>query len=305
MNKVRPPFPRLIDSTLRSTFVSCPRKFELEYLHHWKPQRESVHLVAGGAFAKGIETVRLSYFLHKMSEEKALGEGIRALIQEYGTFEPDDTTSAKTIDNMCGALVEYFTVFGLATDPIQPHFSNGSPCVEFSFALPIGIAHPETGDPILYGGRFDMVGEYNGAIFAVDEKTASQLGNSWQKNWTLRSQLTGYCWGAREFGYPVAGAIIRGISILKSGYGHAESIQYRPDWQIARWYEQLHRDVDRMIQCWQEGYFDYSLDGSCANYGGCPFLDVCNSHDPERWLESDFVQREWHPVSPRKAEAPR
>lgn len=296
----RPPFPSLIDSTLRGSFVSCPRKFELEYLNHWKPLTQSVHLVAGGAFAKGMEVVRESFFRDGLPPEVAIGAGLRALIAEYGDFDPDDAHTAKGVENMCGALVSYFDNYGLATDDIQPHFVAGVPAVEFSFALPLDILHPETGDPILYGGRFDMVGEYNGALFAVDEKTTGQLGASWYKNWTLRSQLTGYCWGAREFGYPVAGAIIRGISILKSGYGHGESIQYRPDWMIDRWLTQLHRDIKRMIDCWKEGYFDYNLDGSCANYGGCPFLSVCNSNDPERWLSAEFIRREWHPVQPRQ-----
>lgn len=298
---IRPPFPKLIDSTLRGTFVSCPRKFELEYLRHWKPTSQSIHLVAGGAFAKGMEVTRETFYGDHRSANEAIGAGLRALILEYGEFDPEDEKATKTLDNMCGALVAYFDHYGLDTDPIQPHFVHGKPAVEFSFALPLPIPHPETGDPILYGGRFDMVGEYNGSLFAVDEKTTSQLGATWHKNWTLRSQLTGYCWGAREFDYPVAGAIIRGVSILKNSYGHGESIQYRPQWMIDRWYHQLLRDIKRMITCWSEGYWDYSLDGACANYGGCSFLDVCNSNDPERWLAADFIQREWHPVQPRIA----
>lgn len=297
----RPPFPRVVDSTLRASFVACPHKFYREYLQHWKPLRESAHLVAGAAFAKGIEVTRLSYYGAGNPPDVALGEGLAALIREYGEFDTEDSGSAKTLENMCGALSEYFTVHPLASDPVVPHMVGGQPAVEFSFALPLDIINPETGDPILYAGRFDMLGIYNEALFAVDEKTASQLGAQWQKNWTLRSQLTGYCWAAREYGYPVAGAIIRGISILKNGYGNAESIQYRPQWQIDRWYTQLHRDLTRMVEAWKENYWDYNLDSSCSSYGGCPFLDICNSNDPERWLAADFVQREWSPLANHKA----
>ena len=295
-NPLRPPFPRLIDSSMRASFVSCPRQFELQYLHHWRSPRPSIHLVAGGAFAKGIEVTRLSFYRDKLPPETSLGRGVRALILEYGDAEFDET-QAKDCLTMCCALAEYFSIHELESDEITPLMIEGSPCVEFSFALPLPLRHPETDDPILYGGRFDMLGLYNGALFAVDEKTTSQLGPSWIKNWTLRSQLTGYCWGAREYGYPVAGAIIRGLSILKSGFGNAESIQYRPDWQIARWHSQLIRDISRMISCWSEGYFDYNLDSSCSSYGGCAYLDICNSNDPQRWLGADFIKREWHPLS--------
>ncbi len=45
----RPPFPEIVDSTIIGSFRSCRRKFELEYLNHWKPKVPSVHLHAGGA----------------------------------------------------------------------------------------------------------------------------------------------------------------------------------------------------------------------------------------------------------------
>lgn len=292
---MKPDFPVAVDSSMRATFVGCPYKFRLEYLEHWRSPRPSIHLVAGGAFAKAMEITRLSYHAAGDPPQVAIGKGMTAFIREYGDFEtsPED---AKSCERMLGAVAEYFAVYGLDTDSIQPLMVEGRPCVEFSFAIPLPIAHPQSGDPILYCGRFDMLGLYNGGLYAVDEKTTGQLGPSWHKNWTLRSQLTGYCWAAREYGYPVVGAIIRGISILKEKYGHAESIQYRPDWMIARWYGQLIRDIENMIRMWNEDYFDFNLDSTCSSYGGCPFLDVCNSPDPVRWLEADFVKRRWDPL---------
>jgi len=199
---------------------------------------------------------------------------------------------------MIGALDEYFRNYGFATDHIQPHFHDGKPAVEFSFAIPIpNTAHPTTGEPILYTGRFDMLGVYNNALFVVDEKTTKQLGQSWIKSWTMASQFTGYCWAAKEYGYPVAGAIIRGISILKTKYGHAESLQYRPQWFIDRWLVQLAKDVKRMIAAWEADDWDFDLNTGCNTYGGCPLTDVCNSQRPVRVLEQDFVKRIWDPLA--------
>ena len=300
MNK--PDFPMAIDSTMRGAFVSCPHKYFREYFEHWKPAAESIDLVAGKAFATGIEVVRRAVWQDNLSDKEALQLGVQALIKEWGDFEAPEG-HVKQLDRMIGALDEYFTHYGYRTDLIQPLMLEGKPAVEFSFALPIpDTVHPTTGEPILYTGRFDMVGLYNNQIFVVDEKTTKQLGPTWFKNWTLRSQLTGYCWASREYGYQVAGAIIRGISILKSKYGHAESIQYRPEWFIDRWLEQLARDVKRMIQCWEEGYWDLNLDTSCTNYGGCSFMDVCNSKEPERLLPINFVKRVWDPLKREEVE---
>jgi len=291
------PFPETIDSTMRGAFVACPHKFFLEYFHHWKPRGESVDLHAGKAFAAGLETARRAFHQHKLSAEESLFQGVKALKSSWGWFiEPDG--HVKSLDRMIGALVYYFDVFGWATDHIQPLMINDAPAVEFSFALPIPhTRHPDTGQPIIYTGRFDMLGLYNKQIFVVDEKTTKQLGPTWNQNWTHRSQITGYNWAAREYGHIVAGGIIRGISILKTKYGHAESIQFRPDWMVDRWLLQLTHDINRMIDCWRTGYWDYDLDTACTHYGGCMFQTTCGQQDELRILQNDFVQRVWDPLA--------
>lgn len=291
------PFPMSVDSTMRSAFVSCPQSYYRTYFQHWKPITESVDLLAGGAFAGGIEVARKAFHALKKTTEESTALGCQEIIRLYGNFEPPHN-HVKSLDRMVGALDEYFTQYGYATDHIQPLIQNGTPAVEFSFALPIpGTSHPDTGEPILYTGRYDMLGLYNDALFVIDEKTTKSLGATWFKNWTMRSQITGYCWAAKEFGYPVAGAIIRGISILKTKYGHAESIQYRPDWIIKRWLLQLARDVNRMTECWKTSTWDYSLDTACTNYGGCKLMEVCSSNTPDKLLEINFQRKVWDPLT--------
>ena len=58
----KPIFPHAVDSTMLATFRSCPQKFFRQYVEHWKPKAESVHLVAGGAFASGIEAARRAFY---------------------------------------------------------------------------------------------------------------------------------------------------------------------------------------------------------------------------------------------------
>lgn len=296
----RPPFPTAIDSTMRGAFVLCPRKFEVTYHHHWKHRSPSVHLRAGAAFAASLETARRSFWDDNLSPEASTLAGAETLIREYhDSAEFDD--HPKSLANMLAAYLSYFEVYGFSTDSIKPYKQPGADrhAFEYSFALPIpGTEHPQhPGQPILYTGRFDMVGEFNGGLYAVDEKTTGQLGKAWYQNWPLRSQLTGYAWAAQQFDIPVIGAIIRGVAIRKNDIGHAESIQPRSPWEIDRWLNQLRRDVERMIRCWHDGYWDYALDSACAQYGGCDLIDICQSAQPERWLSSEFEQRVWDPVA--------
>lgn len=282
-----------------SHFRACPRSAFLESFNHWKPRTRSVHLHAGAAFARGLEVARLAYYDEGIAPNDAVARGLQALVEAYGSFEcPSD--SAKSLERMMGAIEYYFSQYPLASDTLRPAtLPGGRLGVEFSFCEPLEIAHPETGDPLLYSGRFDMIADYCGALYGEDDKTTSSLGASWSKQWDLRSQFTAYTWGARSAGIHLDGFVVRGVSILKTKYDTQQAITPRPTWAVNRWYEQTLRDVGRMVECWTTGMWDYNLDESCNAYGGCPFRKVCLSQPEyaESWLSRDFERRRWDPVT--------
>lgn len=291
------PFPQAIDSTMLGSFRSCPQKMMRSYIEHWKPQTESVHLVAGGAFAEGIEAARRAFYEQGLSDGESYAIGLAALIRKYGDFEcPPD--SAKSLERTAGALEFYFSNYPLDTDAAQPlTFADGRRGIEFSFAAPLPIAHPVSGEPLVYTGRADMIASFHDGTFIFDEKTTSSLGASWAKQWDMRSQFTGYCWAAGQFGFPAAGVVVRGVSILKTKYDTQQAITYRSPYEIDRWLHQTCRDIERMIQCWKSDIWDWNLDHACAEYGGCQFVNICKSPNPEEWLESYFVKRVWDPLA--------
>lgn len=292
-----PMFPHTVDSTILSTFRSCPQKFFRQYVQHWKPKAVSVHLIAGGAFASGIEAARMAFFVEGKSAEDAEAAGLIALVKHYGDFTcPPD--SAKSLERMCGALEFYFSNYPLGDDGADPIvLPSGRRGIEFSFAEPLQVLHPVTGNPILYTGRSDMIAERAGGIYGYDEKTTSSLGASWGRQWEMRSQFTGYSWAARQQGIHMAGMIVRGVSILKTKYDTVEVPTFRSQYEIDRWETQVHHDLRRMVQCWEEGYWDYSLDSACNEYGNCSFTQVCKSSDPETWLPVGFEQKVWDPLA--------
>lgn len=293
----RPPFPSVLDSTTMAAFKSCPQKAYLEFMQHWKLRDQSVHLHAGASYATGIEKARVAYYIDGRSPEDALALGLQALLTAYGDFEcPPE--SAKSAERTAGALEYYFSQYRLGEDKAIPMtLPGGKKGIEFSFLEPLDIKHPVTGDPILYSGRMDMMCEYEGMKLGEDDKTTSQLGASWPRQWDLRSQFTGYVWGAAKAGIKLDGFLVRGVSILKTKYDTLQAITYRPQWLIDRWYEQLIRDAQRMIQAWESGYWDWNLDHACAEYGGCPFKSVCQMRDPTALLQQQFQRRRWDPVA--------
>lgn len=293
----RPFFPVAIDSTTIAAFRSCPQRAFRQYIEHWKPASDSVHLIAGGSFADGVEEARRCFYEQGLSAEDSVASGLRALISKYGDFEcPPD--SGKSLERTAGALEFYFEQYPLGKDGAEPiRLADGKRGIEFSFAQPLPINHPVSGDPILYTGRADMIANAFGGVYIYDEKTTSSLGASWSKQWDLRSQFTGYCWAAQQFGLSPTGVVVRGVSILKTKYDTQQVIAYRSAYEIERWLDQVVRDIGRMIKCWEEGYWDFNLDHACTEYGGCALAAVCKSANPDPWLKQYFVKRVWNPLA--------
>lgn len=292
----RPPFPTVIDSSLISTYRSCEYKAWLEYFLHWKIRTPSIHLHAGKCYAAGLEAARISYYVQHHSPEHALEAGLQTLRAEWGDFEPSFDTP-KTLDRMLGALRFYFERYPLETDAAQPVKLGDRHGIEFSFSEPLNVEHPETGEPIILAGRADQIVSYAGGTYIEDDKTTSQLGASWGRQWDLRSQFTHYCWAAQRIGIRVDGVLVRGVSILKTKYDNLEVVTYRPQWMIERGIAQLERDIRRMIEAWKSDQWDMNLDHACTEYGGCTYRQICLVSDPEPFLKTSFQRRHWNPVT--------
>ena len=286
-----------------AAFKGCHQKGYYEFLEAISPEGTSPHLHAGGALAEGFEAARIAHWgPEKLPPPAALAAGIRALTMFYGEYVPPEagTAANKTWEHCVLALASYFDEYGWDTDAIQPMMmASGNPAVEFRFAEPIDIPHPESGEPLILCGRFDMFGisrEYGGALYIVDEKTTSQLGFSWSKQWDLRSQFIQYTWAARRNDFPVLGAIVRGIGMLKHETSHAQAILQIPKWKVDQWFELTCIHLERIIEAWKAGYWLKQYDDTCNSYGGCAYKPLCDTPSPEKWRDS-YVIRRWDPLA--------
>lgn len=296
-------FPSIFDSSMLSSFKSCPELFRKQYIEHWKPKGQSVHLHAGAAFAKGLEVARSSFFVNGDPSDSAIAKGLGALLDAYGDFQcPSD--SAKSCERMLGAFEFYFDNYPLSLDDSVPiELPGNKRGIEYSFAHPLPINHPVTGDPLLYVGRMDAIINYAGSHYICDEKTATSLGPTWSRQWDLRGQFQGYSWGCREAGIRVAGAIVRGVSILKTKYETQQAIIPQPEWLIDRWYDELLQWIQDIKINWAASYglqlsipWRHNLDHECASFGGCQFRTCCTSQNETPWLETYFERRYWNPL---------
>lgn len=323
-------FPKVLDNTIVSSWQTCETKAFLAHFLHLSPKGPRVHLDAGAVYAEGLETYRKAYYNEsspiKGDFEACRMAGFKALIKAFG-YDPEVdkvfSTTKKQFHRIAELYIKYFNKFGHATDVVTPLIMNGEAAVEKSFTLELNLKNPDTGQPILYHGRFDMLAEYGGGIFVMDDKTCSQLGQSWAGQWDFRSQFTGYVYGAKTYNLPVLGAIVRGACFYVDRVDFMESITRRQQWELDKWWEDLHVTVANMLAYYavlkeqyeaqknsprfhaiklahivpQRGHFS----NACNSYSGCEFQSLCKTQHPERWV-SDFDIRIWDPTNPNQEE---
>lgn len=302
------PFPAFVDSTMLAAFRSCQTKFNYNFLRNLHADGKSIHLVAGGAFAAGLEAARRKVFTPKalMPEELAalppldqdgmILAAFQAFAKSWGTYSYS-LDMQKSFVNTFYALDVYLRDYHPLTDFIQPMFdADGIPRVEFSFAIPLPVKHPVTHDPILFTGRFDLLGTWDGVPVVVDEKTTTALGEQWRRQWDMRGQFLGYCWACQQLGYPVTNAVARGTAILKTKVNFMTVPVHFPQHLINRWYDNLIITLHDMIRVWESSIYRMSFGEACNSYGGCPYTMLCTAAEPSRWF-NNYTYREWNPLS--------
>jgi hypothetical protein len=62
------------------------------------------------------------------------------------------------------------------------------------------------------------------------------------------------------------------------------------------WYKQLIQKLNRIKYAWVVDSWEMNLADACNAYGGCPFVKLCDSPEPENWIEGNFIHRKWEPL---------
>ena len=213
-------FPIHFDSTMFSEFVKCPRAFEYKYIHNvvlWRNAQTGIdgpiHLSLGSALALAVETMQKAVYVEgDTDKDSVIAKGILAGFESFGLRNDHET---KNTYSLVEAIICYYETWPMLVEEMRPLVVNGVPQIEVPFAQGLEIAHPDNGTELIFTGTADTIMEYAGSIYIKDDKTCSQLGPNWAKQWELRGQFTGYVWAMQQMGFPVVGSIIRGICFTK------------------------------------------------------------------------------------------
>ena len=289
-------FPHVVDNSILSQMAACRR---LGFWSHIRclTTETNVHLHAGAAYAEGLKALRKGFYEEGLSQEAALHKAVIALTKMYGNYDPP-LSQAKSWINMVHSLLAYAKYYPLETDLYKPLEFGGKKCIEFSFAIPLSINHPTSGQPIIFAGRTDMIATDGHSIMLVDDKTTGQMGEKWPAQWNMHGQFPGYMWAAAKYGIHCNGVLVRGVSVQKTQTKHLQVPAHFSQWQIDRWYADMLQRLAHYIQCWKDKFWpvDGEFNKRCSSYGECAYKSLCTSPDPEAWIPGKFIVHRWNPL---------
>ena len=300
-------FPLIISNTDLSLLSQCELAWFRSRCQNFRKSGFNNDLAAGGAFAKGLETVRKLYYNDKLSSTEAVEEGyitvVDTLHEEMARFSAD-TDVLKSPERMGIALKEYFRRFPLDMEEAIPaELTDGSFAIEHKMTAELPILHPELGVPLIFKGKLDLLAKSMGRNYIVDEKTTKAITANTAQLQQTAGQFIGYGWLARQKGIVVSGTKIRKVAIQVRDIKVEEFEVAMTDFQIDLWYEatlkKLQAVADKYKQTMEspdkfKEYFLPDFQGGCTAYfRACQYQDGCMSKYGENFIQSNFEQVCW------------
>lgn len=269
----KPEYWQVLDSTKLQSYCACPRQFFYEYVLGWRREYVSNHLIFGQAWHEALEHIYKTGFAP--DQVMVAFEKFRTL---YRSVFPDSTDSwfkKKSPAQALLGLVEYTRKW--AAD-----------------AYEIEVLDTEVGGIVGIGRdravtvKLDLVGVRDGNIIALEHKTGSSAGETWDNQWKLSLQIGAYLHALNACYEPEG---VTSTIYVNGTFFYVKDIKFRrlpmqrSDQAMQNWlatvhalFDSIEADFARLANC-SEG--DPVMDAfhmhptACTSYAGCQFHDLC------------------------------
>lgn len=294
----------ILDSTKIKTFMDCHRKFFLEYILGWQPEKRSIHLVFGIAYHLGMEYIKLNGY----TEENAIkaGDIFEESFREHFSALTDMDNAPKNVANARLAFQEYVKTYANTDKTTKTLYTE------------VGGYIPIAEDRNIYV-KIDYIGlDEKGRIFGQDYKTGSRFSTMWMNQWLMNIQMLTYNHALKTVfsDRNVFGMIVDGIILYKRQQKDLQTmnrfvrvpvrllddmmtaylfdINYIFDLIEWNWNQlEISSDKDPVLQAFAKNT------QSCTKYGMCPFFNVCTIEPNPLQLKEPpmfFTERFWDPT---------
>lgn len=294
------------DSTSLGLLKTCPRKYQLKMLEHWRKKGEQIHLDFGIMYHSSLEEFDKAKALGADHEEACRAAVRRAMIDSkdfVGTKNPETWPAKgdiKSRETLVRAIVWYLEHF--RDDPAKTVIlDNGLPAVELSFKMTLPFDNP-SGDPYVLCGHLDRLVEMAEQLYVLDRKTTgSTISSYYYKQYNPNNQISLYTLASRiVLPRAAAGVIIDACQLAVNFARFHRGIITKTQGQLDEWLEDLGRWL-KLAEVFAENQHWPQNDTACSMYGGCEFIDVCKNDRSVRSLvlNSEFEKHVWNPLDNR------
>lgn len=277
--------PQVWDSTMIVAARECPTKFLYAYVNHIRGDGLSLPLHFGGAFAKGLEAYRKTFF-ETGNEALAFEASVAAIILAWGdqpsVILHNGKPDKRTLDRCIILLRDYFHRWPIATDALQPHVNEvgGKPTFEFSFAVPLEseiFPRMDDGSPFILTGRADTLGTFENLPVVEDDKTTIMMGDKWAEQWYTRHQFITYIYALRAMGFKTRHVIVRGACVRAEENAFAETTPiHRPDHLLEKFEYELAWTLVTVQSYLRNRTVPRNFGNACySHFRKCQFWDIC------------------------------
>lgn len=284
-----------INSSSLSVIQECLRKAQLQLFKGLRSEDESPALTFGKALHKALEywytlprnqrsldgrftsDIKLMQAGHAQAEpfENGVLESMRQFVLSSDALRvlpPDDLRSIGTGIKIFERYIKFYE-----NDPFVVMRDIEGPLIERDFEF---VLFEDNELQVVYMGTIDCMlqNEITAQIVCVDHKTSTRM-NELASRAATSHQITGYIMAAhRSFNLPsVDTFIINGIQVAKT----VHNLQRFPTTRTQQHFTELTQAVLFAIHNYENAielnFWPQTAPGPCANYGGCPMLDVCSA----------------------------
>jgi hypothetical protein len=320
---------RLYDNSRLSDYKKCPRYFLLRHCYNWTPTRKRLPLIFGSSWHAAMDVIWRNYAAPKQQFERVIAEAYAAFIatwQENGMPHPDEL-SPDEIDEYTPRIPQiaeemlYNYIEARQYIFKDPTFKLID--VEQPFAVPLD---PDN-ESLWYVGRLDKVFELRNKVLFGEHKTTTSYRKSptvpfrseYLDSFSLSSQIDGYLYkqlmeyGDKAGGVYVDAALVHktvhdGFTIIPIDKKFAQIEAWL--WTAHQWIADIERNKAVLIE---RSALDLNYlaafpqnTGSCGNFAGCDFADICRGVANPAKLEEvpmGFKIEHWSPFDAMKLEA--
>jgi len=277
------------DTSSLSTFLACPRLYNLTNLRGYKLKSYGTVTGFGSAVHDAYEILDRGRF-HNKNKQDTLREAIEFTLKNYGADLSLSEDKARGLEAALRAIV--WRVDEYWDDNIKiASMPNGEPCLEKRFEVPFG----DTGKR--FSGRIDKIVEFEGGLYLCDTKTTkASLSDMYFRNYQPNNQVYAYLWAARHIlNLPVRGFIIDAVQTGVHFCRFNRAVFNVSNLSIDEWYADTVHSLGISEAYWDSQYYPANFT-SCGNYGGCRYREACAHAKSQRhiFFGNDFKQ-EYHP----------